>query len=123
MQMCLDNDTLVNRAFHMFAGQAYKYFNLLLTVDVSKNNHVWSNHVWCNSFTVFSQMNVDVAKFFCWRYVLWLQLTFLLVSISSGQLPEEAEMNYLENAKTIALYGTHMHPATMIVKVMRLLMC
>lgn len=28
-----------------------------------------------------------------------------------GQTPAEAETNYLENAKKIALYGVHMHPA------------
>jgi erythrocyte membrane protein band 4.1 len=28
-----------------------------------------------------------------------------------GQLPEEAEMHYLENAKNMVLYGTHMHSA------------
>jgi len=28
-----------------------------------------------------------------------------------GQLPDEAEMNYLENAKCVALYGVHTHPA------------
>jgi len=28
-----------------------------------------------------------------------------------GQLPDEAEMHYLENAKNMALYGTHMHNA------------
>lgn len=35
----------------------------------------------------------------------------LLYEICRGQTPAEAELNYLENAKKLAMYGVSLHPA------------
>lgn len=38
-------------------------------------------------------------------------VTYLLNSIFRGQTPAEAELNYLENAKKLSLYGSELHCA------------
>jgi hypothetical protein len=85
------------------------------------NSSFWQQYA-INVFVFLNQeVNVGVYKSLMTLHFETVinVLVVLLVSISRGQLPEEAEMNYLENAKTVALYGVHMHPATMIVKVIQ----
>ena len=39
-------------------------------------------------------------------------MSFLMyVNASSGQSPADAELNYIENAKKLAMYGVHLHEA------------
>jgi len=34
---------------------------------------------------------------------------------NSGQSPADAELNYIENAKKLAMYGVHLHEAKVII--------
>ena len=55
-----------------------------------------------------------------WRHNVKLQTNLekpeiLMASFNcSGQMPSDAELNYLENAKKLQMYGVHIYPAKVI---------